>query len=81
MASANAQNRRGNARWRLSFDLILSSPYLRAKQTAEIVGRVFEQKKMLRLSAALGSAGAAGKAHRRIECPPWQMRQRLLGGA
>jgi len=37
----------------LEFDLILSSPYVRAKQTADIVATVFKLKKVLRLSAAL----------------------------
>jgi phosphohistidine phosphatase len=31
----------------LSFDLILTSPYIRAFRTAEIVGEVFESKKMI----------------------------------
>lgn len=35
---------RGMLNLGLDFDWILSSPYLRAKQTAEIVGEVFEQK-------------------------------------
>ncbi|MFZ1080768.1 MAG: phosphohistidine phosphatase SixA [Candidatus Kryptoniota bacterium] len=41
----------------LSFDLILSSPYLRAKQTAEIVADVFGLEKTLRFSGNLAVDG------------------------
>jgi phosphohistidine phosphatase len=41
----------------LSFDLILSSPFRRAKQTAEIVAEVFELGKKLQLTAALAPDG------------------------
>jgi len=37
----------------LSFDLILSSPYVRAKQTADIVAEVFQAQDKLELSTAL----------------------------
>lgn len=39
----------------LSFDLILSSPYLRAKQTAEIVAEVLNAQKKMKLSATLAA--------------------------
>jgi phosphohistidine phosphatase len=49
----------------LSFDLILSSPYLRARQTAAIVAEAFDAKDRLELSTSL----APGNATRRIiEC-------------
>ena len=41
----------------LEFDLILSSPYVRAKQTAEIVGKVLRPGRPLELSAALAPDG------------------------
>jgi phosphohistidine phosphatase len=41
------------------FDLILSSPLLRAKQTAEIVARKWGLKKRLKFSNALAPGGAA----------------------
>lgn len=37
----------------LGFDLILSSPFLRAKETAEIVAKKLKQKKTLKFSDAL----------------------------
>ena len=43
---------------KLSFDLILSSPFVRARRTAEIVAEVFASDK-LRLSKNLASAGDA----------------------
>lgn len=44
----------------LSFDAIVSSPFLRARETAEIVAAVFRLKKALQFSPAL-SAGAGLK--------------------
>ncbi len=41
----------------LSFDLILSSPYLRAKQTAEIIAKNFELRKKLVFSDDLTPTG------------------------
>jgi len=41
----------------LRFDLILSSPYLRAKQTAEIVAESLKLKKRLKFSGALAPDG------------------------
>lgn len=41
------------------FDLILSSPFLRAKQTAEIVAAALKLKKRLKFSNALAPGGAA----------------------
>jgi phosphohistidine phosphatase len=45
----------------LSFDLILSSPYLRARQTAEIVAEVLKARKMLELSDSLTPGGSTKK--------------------
>ena len=45
----------------LSFDLILSSPYLRARQTAEIVAATLGARKRLELSAALTPSGSIKK--------------------
>lgn len=43
----------------LSFDIILSSPFLRAKQTAEIVAEVFDAAKKLKFSEHLEVGGDA----------------------
>ena len=43
----------------VSFDLILSSPFVRAKQTAEIVADGLKLKKRLQFSDALVSGGSA----------------------
>lgn len=45
----------------LSFDLILSSPYLRARQTAEIVAEALALRKKLELSETLTPAGSTKK--------------------
>ena len=42
-------------RMELSFDLILSSPYLRARQTAEIVAEAFKPEKRLELCDELAA--------------------------
>jgi phosphohistidine phosphatase len=42
----------------LSFDLILSSPYLRARRTAEIVAEVLKARKKLELSNSLTPDGS-----------------------
>lgn len=41
----------------LSFDLILTSPYVRARQTAEIVAEVLKAKNKMEFSAALAPGG------------------------
>ena len=41
----------------ISFDLILSSPYARAKQTAEVVAEAFDADKKLELSETLMPGG------------------------
>lgn len=41
----------------LTFDLILSSPYLRARQTAEIVAEAFQARKKLQFSSSLACGG------------------------
>jgi|SRR5579872_4863458 len=51
---------RGMKAMRLSFDLILSSPYVRARQTADIVAETFRLEKRLELSPALTPDGAPG---------------------
>ncbi len=45
----------------LSFDLILSSPYLRARQTAEIVAAALGAHKQLEFSDTLAPAGSVKK--------------------
>jgi phosphohistidine phosphatase len=45
----------------LSFDLILSSPYVRARQTAEIVAAALGKRKMLELSDTLTPGGSTKK--------------------
>ena len=45
----------------LSFDLILSSPYVRARQTAEIVAEAFGARRKLEFSDALTPAGSPKK--------------------
>ena len=45
----------------LSFDLILSSPYVRARQTAEIVAEALQARKKLEFSDALVPAGSFKK--------------------
>ena len=45
----------------LSFDLILSSPYVRARQTAEIVADAFKARKKLEFSDTLTPGGSARK--------------------
>ncbi|HWX22806.1 MAG TPA: phosphohistidine phosphatase SixA [Candidatus Binatia bacterium] len=42
----------------LSFDLIVCSPYLRARQTAGIVAEAFDTRKKLEFSEALAPAGS-----------------------
>ena len=45
----------------LSFDLILSSPYLRARQTAEIVAAALKARRQLELSDSLTPGGSTKK--------------------
>jgi phosphohistidine phosphatase len=49
------------------FDLIWSSPFLRAKQTAEIVASELKLKKRLKFSNALAPGGAAAILLRQLE--------------
>lgn len=51
---------RGMRELALKFDLILSSPFIRAKRTAEIAAEIFESEK-LRFSKNLASGGDARK--------------------
>src|SRR5262249_23083469 len=43
----------------LSFDLILSSPYLRARQTAEIIAKALHASRKIELSESLTPTGSA----------------------
>jgi phosphohistidine phosphatase len=45
----------------LSFDLILSSPYLRARQTAEVIAAGLKERKSLELSDSLTPGGSMKK--------------------
>ena len=57
----------------LSFDLILSSPYLRARQTAEIVAEALKARKRLELSDHLTPGGSTKKLVEllnRLQPPP-----------
>jgi phosphohistidine phosphatase len=49
------------------FDLILSSPLARAKQTAEIVARKLNARKRLRFTSALAPGGSAANLIRQLE--------------
>ena len=49
------------------FDLILSSPFMRAKQTAEIVAASLKLKKYLKFSNALAPGGAPSILIRQLE--------------
>ena len=57
----------------LTFDLILSSPYLRARQTAEIVAEGLKARKRLELSDSLTPGGSTKKLVEylnRLQPPP-----------
>ena len=57
----------------LTFDLILSSPYLRARQTAEIVAEALKARKRLDFSETLTPGGSTKKLVElldRLEPPP-----------
>jgi phosphohistidine phosphatase len=45
----------------LSFDLILSSPYLRARQTAEVIAEAWKERQRLELSDSLTPSRSPGK--------------------
>jgi phosphohistidine phosphatase len=45
----------------LEFDLILSSPYLRAKQTAQIIAKAFGERRQVELTDALIPGGSIRK--------------------
>jgi phosphohistidine phosphatase len=51
---------------KLSFDVILSSPYKRARQTAEIVAEAFNARKKLESSEALAPSGDPKKLFKRL---------------
>ena len=57
----------------LSFDLILSSPYVRARQTAEIVAEALKARKKLEFSDSLTPGGSTKKLVEylhRLQPPP-----------
>jgi phosphohistidine phosphatase len=58
----------------LTFDLILSSPYLRARQTAEIVAEALKARKRLEFSDSLAPGGSTMKLVELLNClaPPPQ---------
>ena len=62
------------------FDLILSSPLVRAKQTAEIVAKELKLKKRLRFSNALAPGGAASILIRQLEREKPAQKKVLLVG-
>jgi phosphohistidine phosphatase len=57
----------------LAFDLILSSPYLRARQTAEVIAEALKARKALELSDSLTPGGSPKKLVdllNRLQPPP-----------
>ena len=50
----------------MSFDLILSSPYVRARQTAEIVAEAFNARKNLECTETLAPSGEPKKLLKRV---------------
>jgi phosphohistidine phosphatase len=64
----------------LQFDLILSSPFLRAKQTAEIVAGDLKLKKRLQLFAELTPYGAPQKLVQRLNESEPRLENVLLVG-
>ena len=58
----------------LTFDLILSSPYLRARQTAEIVAEALKARKRLEFFDSLAPGGSTMKLVELLNClaPPPQ---------
>jgi phosphohistidine phosphatase len=64
----------------LRFDLILSSPYLRAKQTAEIVAKSLKLEKRLKFSDALAPDGSLENLIRQLnESKPAPEKVLLVG--
>jgi phosphohistidine phosphatase len=61
----------------LDLDQILSSPFLRAKQTAEIVAAELKLKKRLKFSGALAAGGDAGSLLRQLS-PMKPLPEKLL---
>jgi len=58
---------KGMRRLKLSFDLILSSPYLRARSTAEITADVLGARRKLKFSDHLASEGEPRKLVAELE--------------
>jgi phosphohistidine phosphatase len=58
----------------LSFDLVVSSPYARARETAEIVARAFGLEKRLELSETLTPSGRTRQLVELLNrlAPPWE---------
>jgi phosphohistidine phosphatase len=63
----------------LGFDLILSSPYVRAKATADIVARAFRLRRKLELCAALASGDQAALVQELRSRPTVSQRVLLVG--
>jgi phosphohistidine phosphatase len=64
----------------LEFDLILSSPYVRAKQTAEIVAEIFKVPNRLKMSAQLAPHGNPQKLVEELQLPSVRQPSLLLVG-
>ena len=58
----------------VSFDLIVSSPYVRARQTAEMVASAYDAHKKLQLSDTLAPDGSSKKLIDLLNrlAPPWE---------
>ncbi|MDB6111567.1 MAG: phosphohistidine phosphatase SixA [Pedosphaera sp.] len=64
----------------LEFDLILSSPYVRAKQTAQIVANIFKMQNALELSPQLAPPGNPRKLIDELNVARTRHRSVLLVG-
>jgi phosphohistidine phosphatase len=65
---------------KLKFDLIFSSPLVRARQTAEIVAAELKHRKPLRLTASLRPGGARKKLLAELKALPASLEKVLLVG-
>lgn len=65
---------------KLEFDVILSSPFVRAKQTAEIVAEIFQCKKRLKLSPHLAPGGSFQKLIEELNSDHARKKSILLTG-
>src|SRR4029077_17296622 len=60
------KNARGMKRMGLSFDWILTSPYRRAYDTAQVVAETFKARKKLRILKSLASDGSPERLVRHL---------------